>query len=253
MESESLTFTCNVCEAVQEVSRGEVDRESPSCGRCGSSVRYRSVVHVLSTALFGESIPLPSFPVRRDVVGVGLSDWLGYADTLSERLGYRNTYYHSEPRLDVTDVPRELHSTFDFVICSDVLEHVAPPPGPAFQSLYDLLKPGGVVVLTVPYGPEGDLTEHYPELDEYEVLEFRGRPILVNRTEAGSWQVFEDPVFHGGVGETLEMRVFSRRSLFEHLARAGFVEIAEYCDDYEPYGILWPKRWSAPFLAKRPA
>ncbi len=252
MESERLTFTCNVCAALVEAVRDEIDRERPSCERCGSSVRYRSVVHVLSTALFGESIPLPSFPVRPDISGVGLSDWLGYAEPLAEKLSYRNTYYHAEPRLDVTDIPRELCATLDFVICSDVLEHVAPPPAPAFRSLFELLKPGGIVVLTVPYGPEGDVIEHFPDLGEYDVLEFRGRSILVNLTKQGEWQVFEQPVFHGGVGATLEMRVFSRRSLFDFLEDAGFVAAVEYCDDYEPYGILWPKRWSAPFLAQRP-
>jgi SAM-dependent methyltransferase len=241
-----------VCGTHSTVVRAELGRETPSCRQCNSTVRQRAVVHALSIALFGKSLLLPEFPQRPDLVGLGLSDWLGYAEPLAAKLGYRNTYYHLEPRLDITRIPDRLRGTLDFLISSDVLEHVPPPVELAFRNSLELLKPGGVLVLTLPYKPEGELLEHFPGLHEYRVVDFNGRPILVNKLPGGGWQVFEDLAFHDGAGETLEMRVFTRASVVACLEQAGFVGIVECNDDYEPYGVVWHVRWSAPFLACRP-
>ena len=55
-------------------------------------------------------------------------------------------------------IPAALASTCDFVISSDVLEHVAPPYERALSNLLRLLKPGGLLVLTVPLKPEARQT-----------------------------------------------------------------------------------------------
>jgi SAM-dependent methyltransferase len=251
LEQGSLTFTCNVCGGVSTVPRAALDRESATCAACGSSVRYRAIVHALSTALFGTSLPLAEFPERRDLRGVGLSDWEGYTGLLASKLGYRNTYYHAEPRLDLVDPPPELAGTLDFLVCSDVLEHVAPPVERAFRGAATLLAPGGVLVLTVPYGREGETVEHYPGLHEYAVVDFHGRPVVLDHAAGGGWRVFEDPVFHGGAGETLEMRIFSLPALLRHLEQAGFVDAVELAEDVERYGIVWLHPWSLPVLARR--
>lgn len=247
----TLTFTCNICGRGSTVPRSQLTREAVSCNGCGSSVRFRAIVHTLSTALFGRSVPLIDFPVRPDLVGAGLSDWNGYAGVLAARLGYRNTFYHEEPRLNIGEPPPELLGTLDFLVASDVLEHVAPPVERAFLGSFELLRPGGVLVLTTPYVPDGETIEHFPELHEHEVVDFRGRKVLLNRTADGRWQVFDELAFHGGEGETLEMRVFARAALVRHLRVAGFEEIVECRDGYEPYGIVWLVPWSLPFLARR--
>lgn len=256
-DHELLAFRCNVCGADAASPPHELERETPSCPRCGSSVRYRAIVHALSVVLFGRSFVLPELPRRPDFRGVGLSDWHGYATGLASRLGYRNTFLHREPRLDLTDPPPELRGTLDFLVCCDVLEHVAPPVERAFAGMFELLRPGGALVLTVPYSPGPhrpglDLLERFPELAEYAVVDVRGRPLLVNRTRDGRWQVTDDLVFHGGPGETLELRVFSRDAVVRHLEAAGFAAVVECADDIEEHGIVWPKRWSAPFVARRP-
>ena len=54
----------------------------------------RSIIHLLSLARYGRSIVLPQFTVDRSVVGIGLSDWLGYAEPLARIFNYTNTYFH---------------------------------------------------------------------------------------------------------------------------------------------------------------
>ena len=184
-------------------------------------------MRALAVGLLGEGLPLPLFPVRHDLIGLGLSDRSCYAERLPQKLGYRNTYFHRDPRLDITAPPEELCGTLDFLIACEVFEHVAPPVGRAFAGALKLLRPGGLLVLTVPYSPDGELVEHFPELHEHTIVDFRGAPVLLNRTAEGRWQVFDQLVFHGGVGETLELRVFARRALCSCLGQAGFVDVAE--------------------------
>ena len=87
----------------------------------------RSIVSVLSLELFDANLELPDFPNRPDLVGLGMTDWDGYALRLAEIVSYRNTYYHQEPKLDISanEIPDAMKEN-DFVISSDVLEHMAP-------------------------------------------------------------------------------------------------------------------------------
>src|SRR5918997_4002416 len=97
-----LSYQCNVCAQACAALVDELDREVPSCQSCGSTVRWRSMIHVLSTELFGESLALPDMVMNRNITGIGMSDWDGYAVPLAEKFNYRNTYYHQEPKLDIT-------------------------------------------------------------------------------------------------------------------------------------------------------
>ena len=123
----TLAFVCNICGqpvvAPVDIVR---QRESSSCYHCGATQRLRWLVDVLSSRLFGRSLPLPEFPAS-DHVGLGLSDAFILASRLKRRLDYRNTFYHRRPRLDITAPRSDSQRTWDFVISSDVLEHVAPP------------------------------------------------------------------------------------------------------------------------------
>jgi SAM-dependent methyltransferase len=221
----------------------------PSCARCGSTVRTRGIVHLLTTELFGRSMTIAELPERRDLVGVGLSDSENYAARLSKKLGYTNTFFHKEPRLDIAAVPEDLTRRFDFIIASEVFEHIAPPVSRAFVNARRLLKPSGVLIFSVPYSLEPDTREHFPELNDYRLIEVNGSWRLENHTAGGRTQVFTDLIFHGGPGCTLEMRLFSRSGLLREFTTAGFAGV-RIADEAQPaYGIVWPEPWSIPMVA----
>ena len=111
-----LRFCCNICGADCESSMYRISREEPSCLGCGSTVRMRAIVHALSQELFGESLALPDFPVRKHIKGIGMSDWDEYAQRLAKSLDYTNTFYHKAPRLDITERSGPQYTGLDFII-----------------------------------------------------------------------------------------------------------------------------------------
>lgn len=250
-----VSFCCNICGSMNtDVSMDIVsNREAASCGACHSSLRMRSVINALSVELFGESIPLPSCPVSKNIRGMGLSDWEGYAKRLKNKLSYINTFYHQEPRLDIANIPDDEIEKYDFVISSDVMEHLPYKDlGKAFTNMARLLKSGGFLLLTVPYKPDGDNDEYYPDLHDFKFITTKEKTFLYNRTVDGVEQIFDNLVFHGGGGFTLEMRMFSESGLLKVLADNGFARGARiYRDNDEKYGIAWPISWAVPIVARK--
>jgi SAM-dependent methyltransferase len=209
--------------------------------------------------LFGESLALPEMDEYPNVVGIGLSDWEGYAVPLAEKFNYTNTYYdqdyyHREPKLDISDpdIDPALHGTLDFIIASEVFEHVAPPVSVAFDNLRKLLKPSGVVIFSGPYGKEGDKTiEHFPELYDYKVIEKNGCRVLENTTRNGVLQTFENLSFHG---VALEVRWFSQTSLIKEFSKAGLGNVKIYSTPHFRHGIYskhWEQQTDLPVSARR--
>lgn len=249
----TLCFRCNICATSNLVAVEKLGREVASCAKCGSTGRWRSIINVLSLELFGVSLALPDFPTRLDLVGLGMTDWDGYAAPLARLFSFRNTYYHQEPKLDIAakNIPRSFQEN-DFVISSEVLEHVAPPVMQAFINIFGMLKPGGCLILTVPYGPEATTKEHFPGLHEFNISERDGTYVLTNRTKSGAIEEFTDLCFHGGPGSTLEMRVFSENDLVGNLTAAGFESVTVHRASDLRYGIWWPQPWGFPISARRP-
>ena len=208
----------------------------------------RWIVHAVSEALVDRSLPLKRFPVRKDISGLGLSDWEGYAGPLARCFSYTNTFFHTEPRLDIGNLPEDRKGRYDFVIATEVLEHVVPPVDAALVNLCQLLKPNGIAFITVPW--IGDVTqEHYPGLFDYQIVQKNGRWQVHNRTRDGRLEVFEDPVFHGGPGTTLEMRLFSGTDLVRRLEKAGFAKVEICRPTVRDYGIIFQETWSLPMIA----
>src|SRR5712692_4070559 len=183
--ADAFRFVCNICGTACCVPHYVMSRESLSCYGCGSTIRYRSVINALLTGLGISLMPLPSHPVRQSIVGIGMTDSEIYAAQLERKFSYKNMYYHKEPKLDILNLDVFGYGCADFIICSDVLEHVCPPVSLAFQNLFLLLKRGGILVVTVPLVEDGLAKEHFPNLREYH-FKFRGdRRVLINRTASG--------------------------------------------------------------------
>lgn len=232
-----VCFRCNICGCRTSFPRPHLSRESCSCVKCGSTLRWRSVIHALSLELFGKSLTLPEFPFRPDITGIGMSDWQGYAHRLTRKLSYTNTFYHTEPFLDIMNVDPSQFGLYDFVISSDVFEHIPPPSIKAFRNVLRLLKPGGVFIFTVPYVC-GETKEHFPSLNQFSIEKRTGSWILLNRTADDRLETFENLTFHGGPGTTLEMRVFGDRSLVNEVEEAGFRDRKIHSDECPEFGIV---------------
>ncbi|MBI4320003.1 MAG: class I SAM-dependent methyltransferase [Chloroflexi bacterium] len=246
-----LSFRCNICGDVSTARLDHLSRESESCANCGSTVRRRSVIDALSQELFGQSLALPDFPTRSDIRGLGLSDWDGYAIGLARKFNYTNTYFHQEPRLDITSPNLGLEGRFDFIICSEVFEHIAPPVSAGFQNLRRLLKPSGVLIFTVPYGRDGETIEQFPDLWDYQIVQQENAPpVLRNTKKDGAVQVYKDLVFHDGGGMALQMRCFSRASLLREFRRVGLSKIKFYGAPKLELGIYWLEGWSLPMSVR---
>ncbi len=249
-----MIFTCNLCGYENNAASAAFAREEASCSHCGSSVRTRALLRALSLELFGVVLKLDDFPRIKSLRGLGTSDPGQYADKLADKFDYRNTFYHREPRFDLVNPPPHELGRYDFIVSSEVLEHVLPPVERAFEAILSLLKPTGVLVMTVPYSLEASMAEHYPQAFEFGYVQLGERVALVNRTKSGEVQVFDNPVFHiSWGGAALEMREFNETELRRMISQSGFSEILPYAEDDRQWGVVHSEKWSLPIVARKGA
>ena len=244
-----MTFECNICGAPNDMPAEALAREAASCSHCNSTVRLRAHLRALSVELFNAELKLPDFPVIKSIRGLGMSDNQACAAVLAEKFDYRNTYYHQPPSFDTTRPASAESGLYDFVLAGEVFEHVTPPVESAFRTTLDLLKPNGFLVLSVPYCLEETTREHFRDLHDYNLVEAGGHLALVNRTREGEWQVFDNLVFHGGAGSTLELRVFSEEDLRRLLAGAGCSRVVFDPAQCPAFGIVHNGACSLPVIA----
>jgi SAM-dependent methyltransferase len=249
--SGSGNFLCNICGAEAARPAEGFGRESASCPQCHSSMRVRAVVALLSQELLGAHLTLPEFPVMKSIQGIGMSDSPGLAERLAEKLDYTNTFYHQAPRFDVVNPDPADFGRYDFILTSEVMEHVPPPIEQSFANLFRLLKPDGVLIMTTPYTLGGKTREHFPELHEFTLASPGGQTVLINRRRDGTLETFENLVFHGGPGSTVEIRVFTEESLRENLRSAGFSSVHVASENVPEFGVEHAETWSLPMAARK--
>lgn len=249
--SASGSFTCNVCGAECVRPAGGFGREVESCATCRSNVRVRGLVAALSRELFGVDLALTDFPTLKGLRGLGMTDSPELAERLAAKFDYTNTFYHQAPRLDITHPSPNDLGRYDFIVSSEVMEHVPVPVERAFENLYRMLKLEGLLLLTVPYTIDGRTVEHFPHLHQYALASPGGQTVLVNRRQDGALEVFENLCFHGGDGSTLEMRVFSEPGLREILRSAGFDSVDVFSADVTEFGVEHAETWSLPIAARK--
>lgn len=244
-----VPFTCNLCGTPNSGTLAQLSRETLTCTHCGSNVRFRAMAYLVTMEVLGRPLPLPAVPMHKDITGIGMSDAEAYAKPLAEKFAYVNSFYHTEPRLDIAAIDDSHVARYDFIVSSDVFEHVAPPVSRAFVNARRMLKANGKFIFTVPFSLEADTHEHYPDLHDFTIADVDGTWTLTNRTRDGAQQVFTDLVFHGGPGSTLEMRLFSQAALEREFITAGFSRVRIASEPYLPFGIHWPEPWSVPMVA----
>lgn len=235
-------FICSACQ-LPTLAIGGFERERSVCRFCKSTGRERSVAQAMRKA-----IKLRPNPEK--VIGVSDGKWMVKFATKLFGESYVNHHYHQAPFLDIANPDSSLFGAADIVSCCEVLEHIERPADRAFTGLFNLLKPGGIAVLSVPHGRHGEAhVEHFPEMNNTK-LEMKPSPRWTGYTPDGEFHSFGDLIFHGGLGSTLEFRMYSEDSFREHLENAGF-KVLEILPNDRLHGIVWGP-WSRVWLAQRP-
>ncbi|MBA0447420.1 methyltransferase domain-containing protein [Stenotrophomonas maltophilia] len=244
---------CNICGFRLRASRETIaERETRSCIGCGSTLRFRALMAALQseTDEAREIRVLERIPRRGQIKGIGMTDAHIYANALRRKFDYINTYFHKRPMLDIRHPAGHYLGKYDFVVSSDVLEHVDGPCERTLGNLRALLKPGGLLVLSVPYGFHDVTIEHFPELNDYRIEGKGADRTLVNITRDGREQRFSNLCFHGGDGSTLELRIFSYPHLVRLLEEAGFVDVKLHDSQYPQWGIIHESPLGLPITAR---
>jgi SAM-dependent methyltransferase len=156
-------------------------------------------------------------------IGLGISDDINLSVALHSKFFYSNSYYDAFPYLDIRSVPINAKDSFEFVTCSDVLEHIDTGINEAFQGLRSLIRPGGFVVASVPIDRHEGHSEFYVDLENFEI-----EPDRVQWVNSKGEQFIDDsPEFHGGRGQNLAFRQFSETSFDKSLISAGFSKLVK--------------------------
>jgi SAM-dependent methyltransferase len=246
-------YACNITGGKFDVDECEKDRELAS--RFGFNSRDRAICYVFTKLFYGKCKTLSELKENKALKGIGMTD-TGCADIFEKKFDYTNTFYHTSPYLDIyNDEHLKNYNDLDFIISSDVFQHIDPYPSVqiAFDNLYKMLKKGGSIIFSAPF-TYNEHVEHFPNLYDYEIKEENDTFTLYNTTIDNKTEIFDNLNFHGGPGNVLEMRVFSKKSIISFLEKSGFVDIIFYeiNKTMKKYGIFWANTDSLIISAKKP-
>jgi SAM-dependent methyltransferase len=217
----TLMWKCVLC-AYQNSDHRKPSREKSNCMNCGSTWRARAVA---LNVLIQLGYPPQSYPeIKSDWsrVGLGISDDVAIASVIPTKFLYSNTYYDAFPSLDIRKIPKTALYGFEFVICSDVLEHIDVKLADAVKGVSRLLKPNGFAVLSVPVVKNSRRNEFYPKLSTFKI---EGGKVFWEDTE-GSFHIDRKPEFHGGRGQNLAFREFTEMGFEGLLLKNGFQTVS---------------------------
>ena len=248
----TLDFVCIICGLCNTLPSESFDREAGSCVSCGSTVRHRSIIYLLTKYLLGKPQVL-NLVSPMEFQGVGLSCSEAYAKYLKRSFQYTNTFVDRRPFLDINSPPG-YYKGLDFLISSEVFEHTLPPAMLAFEGANQILKEGGLLFLTIPYALIEQSLEHYPGCIGYQKVDLEdGKTAVELRMQDGSTVLDENPVWHGGVGKTLEMRVYARSNMMQFLQDASFEVLEEFAYGVPSFGIVTTlgENWGLPIVARK--
>jgi len=235
-----MNFVCNICGVTNPLDVSNLHRELVPCSDCGSNARFRGIYHAIELSVIKDDDEVKDRRRLKRTIGLGFSDAPIYASKLAKLFSYTNTFYHQPPRVDIMTRSSFPNKKFDFVVCSDVMEHVVGDLDEAFGNLKRALNPEGVLIFSVPYLEGEETIEHFPQLHQWKITEIDGKFFLNNVRRDGAHEAFTNLHFHGGPGEVLEMRVFGEGDLMQRLRRAGFQRIDTLEANLTQIGYAWP-------------
>lgn len=118
-------------------------------------MRYRDESYTVTRVAIMRFLDSWQERIQGRVLDVGGGSWGYPRELLAGRCDYTATDCFEHPNIDVvSDIHRLTErfepESFDFVICTDVFEHI-PRPWVAARELHAVLKPGGKLLLTTPF------------------------------------------------------------------------------------------------------
>ncbi len=210
MDNPSAPIRCNICGYDGSFIRKENERESMICKNCSSSSRLRAVMYILGTCLGISRLPVVAWAKDKEIRILESSGRGPYPMMLKEKFDYYNTEY--DPASELMKRPFTAYAdfqslaydegVFDYVIASDVFEHVRED-AKGFSEIFRVLKKGGAFILTVPYNHEWEQTLTRVKVEGDKDIELL------------------PPEYHGGGGQTLAYRTYGR-DLPDRLRSFGF-------------------------------
>ena len=241
----TIVGKCNVAGAAATFAVTDPNlRENLFANVSGTGARHRLLAFGLSQALF--DTPLISLPATAEVINarhmrVFLTETTtpfhrAAKELIAPELFVTSEYFGDEYASGslVNSVRHEdlqktsfLDGTFDFVITSDVMEHVPDAPA-AEREIIRILKPGGAYCFTVPL-------HAMAEQDR----------IMALLQPDGTIEYLEEPMYHGDPLRPEGVLVFRIFSVTEMHAR--FAALGARCTTYRVwskyFGILSPGCW----------
>lgn len=239
---------CSFCGCDLWITDAEWHRELGRCPGCGLNTRMRGITLALSKEIYGDtSEPLNDRSDRKEVRILGISDSILYARPLEAKFTYLNTFFHQRPFLDICDgeACRQYRGN-RIIICSDVMEHTILRPIPVLRNLLSMLEPGGSLILSAPTFDMDHSIEWYGAMVHYSIEKEGEGFVLRWENQRGQSYIDEAPIFHGGAGETAELRLLSHSELEANAARLG--SSAQTLPFQPEWGYSWPLAPQFPYL-----
>ena len=162
-------YTCNVSGNIFKLEDNEKHREGANV--FGLNSRMRAIIYVLTNTVLKSNKILNKITSNKNIRGIGMSDSPNLALELSKKFDYVNTFYHTDPFLDIyNETHVSIYNNLDFIISSEVFEHISPYPNIqiAFNNLFKMLKTDGYVIFSVPF-IYNNYYEHFPSLYDYSI------------------------------------------------------------------------------------
>ena len=211
---------CAICGAFPKSK--PISTEEIGCELCGSTWRAQEICSAVLVGLgYPDQINIRDINPDLSRVGLGISDDWRLASIFSPLFAYTNSFLHQFPLVDICSPPPEVLGKFEFISCSDVLEHTPPPRNAALVGLFQMLKPAGFAVISVPLRRGFEFAEFYPGLTKWRTENDSIHWVDENGLES----IDSQPEFHGGEGLTLAFRQWTEEKLIEELKAVGFSEI----------------------------